>query len=128
MDEMLKREYVNKYLFDILTAILEIETFLSGRRRLFRDFCDDIMLHRAIERNIEIIGEAAGRILKLDAGTPLTDARKALDARNFVAHGYDRIDDEILWSIVINDLPQLKEAVLTLLPPPEAEGDSVGTL
>lgn len=67
MDEMLKREYVNKYLFDILTAILEIETFLSGRRRLFRDFCDDIMLHRAIERNIEIIGEAAGRILKLDA-------------------------------------------------------------
>lgn len=56
---------------------------------MFRDFCDDIMLHRAIERNIEIIGEAAGRILKLDA------------VRRSRMHG---------------------------LPPPEAEGDSVGTL
>lgn len=74
------------------------------------------MLHRAIERNIEIVGEAANRILKLDPDVPLSDARQAVNARNFVAHGYDKIDDEILWSVVINDLPKLKEEVSALLP------------
>ena len=116
MDDVLKKEYVNKYLYDIMTAIREIELFLADRPRLFKDFCDDIMLHRAIERNIEIVGEAANRILKLDPDVPLSDARQAVNARNFVAHGYDKIDDEILWSVVINDLPKLKEEVSALLP------------
>lgn len=116
MDDVLKKEYVNKYLYDIMTAIREIELFLADRPRLFKDFCDDVMLHRAIERNIEIVGEAANRILKLDPDIPLSDARQAVNARNFVAHGYDKIDDEILWSVVINDLPKLKEEVSALLP------------
>ena len=73
------------------------------------------MLHRAIERNIEIIGEASNRILKLEPDFPISDARQAVDARNFVTHNYDKIDDSILWAIVIHDLPKLKEEVAELL-------------
>ena len=121
MEEHEKTEYINKYLFDILTAINEIESFIAGKPRLFKDFCEDLMLHRAIERNIEIIGEASNRILKLDASIPISNARQAVDTRNFVAHGYDKIDDTILWSIVINDLPILKTEVLSILPKEDLE-------
>ena len=73
------------------------------------------MLHKAIERNIEIIGEATSRILKLHNDIPISNARQAVSARNFVIHGYDKVDDTILWGIVINDLPKLKEEVSSLL-------------
>lgn len=121
MEEHEKTEYINKYLFDILTAINEIESFIAGKPRLFKDFCEDLMLHRAIERNIEIIGEASNRILKLDASIPIANARQAVDTRNFVVHGYDKIDDSILWNIVINDLPILKAEVLSILPKEDLE-------
>ena len=124
MDEELKKEYICKYLFDILTAINEIESFLAGKPILFKDFCNNIMLHRAIERNIEIIGEASNRILKLEPDFPISDARQAVDARNFVTHNYDKIDDSILWAIVINDLPKLKEEVAALLSVEDDRGNS----
>ncbi len=78
MEEHEKTEYINKYLFDILTAINEIESFIAGKPRLFKDLCEDLMLHRAIERNIEIIGEASNRILKLDASIPIANPRQAV--------------------------------------------------
>ena len=55
-----------KYLQDILTAIEEIESFFGDRPKLFEDFSCNLCLRRAVERNIEIIGEAMNRILKVD--------------------------------------------------------------
>ena len=95
--------FTKKHLQDILNAIDDIETFFEGQPKLFEEFCRDIRLQRAIERCIEIIGEA------------MTNARKIVDARNYIVHGYDSLSVDILWSIVVNHLPRLKNEVEKLL-------------
>ena len=108
-------EYSNKYLYDILSAIEDVESYFRNRPKEFDGFCKDSMLHKAIERNIEIIGEATSRLLKINEDIPISNARQAVNARNFIIHGYDKVDDTILWGIVINDLPKLKTEIQTLL-------------
>lgn len=104
-----------KYLQDILTAIEEIESFFGDRPKSFEDFSCNLCLRRAVERNIEIIGEAMNRILKVDKTIPITNSRKIVDARNYIIHGYDSLSVDILWSMVINHLPRLKKEVIVLL-------------
>lgn len=65
--------------------------------------------------NIEIIGEAMNRILKTDRNIAITNSRKIVDARNYIIHGYDSLSADILWSMVINHLPKLKNEVVALL-------------
>ncbi len=108
------RKY-RKYLSDIYGAILEIESFLENRPREYSSFCGDMLLRRGIERNIEIMGEAMNRVLKLDPDIPVTSARKIVDTRNFVIHAYDSLRPELLWGIVINHLPLLKSEIESLL-------------
>jgi uncharacterized protein with HEPN domain len=54
------------YLFDILNSIEEIESFFDGTIKEFSFFKSDRKTRRAVERNIEIIGEAANRVYKID--------------------------------------------------------------
>ena len=114
MDDLIK-----KHLQDILTAIEEIESFFGNKPKLFDDFYSNLCLRRAIERNIEIIGEAMNRILKtdrnIDRNIAITNSRKIVDARNYIIHGYDSLSADILWSMVINHLPKLKNEVVALL-------------
>ena len=110
MDDLIK-----KHLQDILTAIQEIESFFGDKPKLFDDFYSDLCLRRAIERDIEIIGEAMNRILKADRNIAITNSRKIVDARNYIIHGYDSLSADILWSMVINHLPKLKKEVISLL-------------
>ncbi len=110
MDDLIK-----KHLQDILTAIQEIESFFGDKSKLFDDFYSDLCLRRAIERDIEIIGEAMDRILKADRNIAITNSRKIVDARNYIIHGYDSLSADILWSMVINHLPKLKKEVISLL-------------
>ena len=53
--------------------------------------------------------------LKLEPELHITAARKIVDTRNYLIHGYDSLRLDIIWSIVINHLPKLKEEVLLLL-------------
>ena len=106
---------IKKYLQDVLTAIEEVESFFDNKPKLFDDFYSDLLLRRAIERNIEIIGEAMNRILRIDELIAITNARKIVDARNYIIHGYDSLSPDILWSMVINHLPRLKKEVIALL-------------
>ena len=108
-------ENINKHLHDILDAINEIESFFGEKPKYFNEFCKDLCLRRAVERDIEIIGEAMNRILKEDRNIAITNSRKIVDARNYIIHGYDSLSADILWSIVINHLPKLKEEAQTLL-------------
>lgn len=108
-------DFVKKHLQDILTAIEEIESFFGDGPMLFDDFYGNLCLRRAIERNIEIIGEAMNRILKTDKNIAITNSRKIVDARNYIIHGYDSLSADILWSMVINHLPKLKNEVTSLL-------------
>ncbi|MBQ7967750.1 MAG: DUF86 domain-containing protein, partial [Bacteroidaceae bacterium] len=82
---------IKKYLLDVLTAIEEVESFFDNKPKLFDDFYSDLLLRRAIERNIEIIGEAMNRILRIDESIAITNARKIVDARNYIIHGYDSL-------------------------------------
>ena len=107
--------FIKKHLQDIATAIDEIESFFNDQPKLFENFCKDLRLRRAIERNIEIIGEAMNRILKTSPTIAITNSRKIVDARSYIIHGYDSLSVDILWSIVVNHLPLLRQEVDILL-------------
>lgn len=110
MDRELK-----KYLEDILYAIDEIESFISQYPCRYDVFCNTPILIRAVQMNIAIIGEATNRILRIRDDISITNARKIVNTRNYVIHGYDSLRYEILWAIVIKDLPLLKTEVLSLI-------------
>jgi len=59
-------EKVLKYLYDIKLAVDEIDSFFASKKKYYTDYTSDLILKRAIERNLEIIGEAMSRILKED--------------------------------------------------------------
>lgn len=106
---------VKAWLYDILQSIEEIEAYFEGRQKVFKEFENDLKTRRAVERNLEIIGEAVNRILKIEPDLNLSNSRKIVDARNRIIHGYDTITVEILWGIIIHHLPQLKKEVSDLL-------------
>ena len=106
---------IRKYLEDILFSIDEIDNYFAVLPKKYDEFLDNMLLRRAIERNIEIIGEAMSRILKSDSTIIITNARKIVDTRNYIIHGYDSLTVDILWSIVVNHLPLLKTEVSDLL-------------
>lgn len=81
----------------------------------FEDYEADWQLRLAVERSIEIIGEAMSRILKLEPEIPITDAKAIVGTRNRIIHAYDAISDDIIWSIVVNHLAKLKEEVSALM-------------
>ena len=105
---------IKKYLYDIITSINSIYDYL-GEERNFNIYQENKLLRRAVERELEIIGEAANRILKIDDGFPIDNARKIVDLRNWVIHGYDKVDDVIIWGILTNHLPKLKDQVEKLM-------------
>jgi uncharacterized protein with HEPN domain len=74
---------------------LLINEYLGGQRDFFY-FQKNKMLQRAIEREIEIIGEAMNRILKLSPNINIQNAKKIVATRNWVIHGYDKVDDVII--------------------------------
>ena len=106
---------VNKALEDILSAILEIESFFETRPMRYDVYLSDVCLRRAVERNITIIGEAMKRLLKLAPDIEITSARRIVDTRNYVIHGYDSVTDDIMWGIVVRHLPLLKAEVQKLM-------------
>ena len=64
---------------------------------------------------MEIIGEAVGRILKEDASFPIAYGKIIISMRNRIIHSYDAVDDNLLWKVIIKDIPVLKEEVEDLL-------------
>jgi len=75
----------------------------------------DKMLRRAVEREFEIIGEAMSRIEKLDSTIEISGKRQIISMRNRVIHGYDKIDNEIIWGTIVRHLPTLKLEIDSLL-------------
>ena len=106
---------VRVWLYDVLNAIAEIDSFFEGAPMEFEWYRQDLKTKRAVERNIEIIGEALSRVLRNNDNIKITSARKIVDTRNRIIHGYDAVSDEILWGIMIKHLPVLQEEVRQLL-------------
>jgi uncharacterized protein with HEPN domain len=105
---------IKKYLFDIRESINSIHEYL-GAKRDFKVYMTDKMLRRAVEREFEIIGEAMSRIEKLDSTIEISSKRQIISMRNRVIHGYDKIDNEIIWGTIIRHLPVLKIEIDNLL-------------
>lgn len=108
-------EKVYVWLYDMLNAIVEIESFFEEEVIEFEIYERDLKTKRAVERNIEIIGEAMNRILQLEPDIALSNTRQMVDTRNRIIHGYDTVSDEIIWSIVFQHLPLLKTEIQGLL-------------
>jgi len=108
-------EKVLKCLYDIKMAIDEVDSFFVSKEKSFEEYKNDLKLRRAIERNLEIIGEAMNRILKEDQAFKIVNARKIVGLRNQIIHGYDSISDENIWGILIKHLPGLKLEVERLI-------------
>lgn len=83
-------------------------------------FLDDSLVYDATLRNIELIGEAATHIpSEVREAHPEIQWRQIIGTRNQVAHAYLGLDDDVLWDIICNDIPNLLPALRTLL---ESEG------
>lgn len=87
-----------------------MDDFFKNEEKYFFTYRQNLMLKRAVERNLEIIGEAINRILKRDASfeKKITNAKAIIGLRNQVIHAYENISDENIWSILTNHLPKLK--------------------
>lgn len=110
-------ERIQKWLYDVKIAIQEIESFFEGKPMLFEEYKKNKMLKRAVERELEIIGEAINRVIKKDDSfsEKIVDAINIIGLRNQVIHAYDIISDENIWAILINHLPTLKNDINNLL-------------
>jgi len=106
---------INAWLEDIIRSIDEIFDFLPEKRDFF-EYKDDLKTKKAVERNIEIIGEAVNRISSYkNSNLKIKNAQKIIGTRNRIAHEYDFISDELIWTIVIRELPELKKEIENLI-------------
>ena len=104
-----------KLLEDIRDAAAFVIDSMSGCT--LERFEENRLLRQAVERNYEIIGEALNRIARSDPDTAerIGDTPRIVAFRNLLAHGYDMIDHEIVWSITRDNLPELLARVESLL-------------
>ncbi len=99
---------------DVLAACEEVESFFVDEK-VFADFQTDILSQRAVERNVEIMGEAINHLLKQVPEIVLDNAKAIVATRNRIIHAYDNVTPEFLWSLVINHIPKLHQDVQQLL-------------
>jgi len=105
---------VLKYILDILSVISEIESIKKTAGNDFQQFKTNFILQRAVERDLEIIGEAVKKIIELAPDTPITAARNIIGLRNLISHAYDSIDPEMIWAIIQKDIPLLEAEMRNL--------------
>ena len=104
---------IKVWLKDIELSIKEIHEFLPDMET-YSAFQQDLKTRKAIERNLEIIGEDISRIRKIDADILISDSRKIVDTRNRIIHGYDSVSADVIWLIVTRYLPILEKEVIDL--------------
>ncbi len=107
-------EEEKKLLKDIEQAASNVDIHLEGRR-IWDEYAANITKRRAIERELEIIGEATNNLLKIGTEVTLSSARKIVNLRNRVIHAYDAVDDTIIWKVIVKDIPLLLAEVRQLM-------------
>jgi uncharacterized protein with HEPN domain len=105
---------IKMYLLDISNSIDSIFEYL-GNERNFKLYDTNKLIRRAVERELEIVGEATNRIIKINPTIDISNARRIVSLRNWVIHSYDNVDNVIIWGIIDKDLPLLKTQVDNLL-------------
>lgn len=108
------RRRLLKLLLDIQTSATDIQLYTTGMDET--DYIKNQVVRRAVEREFEIIGEALRRISASfpEVAARITGASQIISFRNVLAHGYDVVEDTIVWSILQKRLPTLLVEVQTL--------------
>ncbi|MFP4100963.1 HepT-like ribonuclease domain-containing protein [Coleofasciculus sp.] len=110
------------YLWDMLQAAIRLQEFTAGLS--YEAYLESILLQSAVERQLEILGEAARRMSEdfrqVHPEIPWSDI---IGQRNVIAHQYEEIRQERIWSVVTSDIPTLIAQLEPLIPPlpPEIE-------
>jgi len=106
---------IKKYLYDIQKACQLITEFTIGQE--FKAYQANAMMRSAVERQFITIGEALNKLLKRkpELEAEITAARKIVDFRNVLTHGYTSVSNQVVWDIVQTDLPKLQCEVSQLL-------------
>jgi len=103
------------YLWDMLDAALAVQDFIRGKT--VSDYLTDRMLRGAVERHLEIIGEAARRISnELKDQHPEIPWRSIIGQRNILAHEYGEVRPETIWNVAMDRIPELIDALRDILP------------
>jgi uncharacterized protein with HEPN domain len=104
-----------KLLVDALEAIDSAREFVANI--VLADYAVDKMRRSAVERQLEILGEACSRLAKLEPtlAEEVANLKLAIDLRNRIIHGYDSVDDEIVYFTVQDDLDDLRADLSKLL-------------
>lgn len=103
-----------KYILDIESIITEIESLKERVGNNFNLFQNDIIIKRAAERDLEIIGEAVNKLTQLNPTIKISSVSKIVSLRNLIIHSYDSIESEIIWGILQKDIPLLKHEISLL--------------
>ncbi len=103
-----------KLLTDIKIAAESIDEHLEWHHD-FEIYKASKTKRRAVERELEIIGEAMNNLLKINPSVQLSYTRVAVDLRNRIIHSYDNVNNIIIWNIIINDVPVLLKEVSEIL-------------
>lgn len=92
---------------DVIVNANEVKQFIAGMT--FDDYRADRKTQSAVERKFEIIGEALNRISRIDGEMleQIRDYRSIISFRNILAHGYDSVDERVVWGIIEADLDHL---------------------
>jgi len=104
-----------KLLYDVKLAIDEIDSYFETEAKTYENYKSNSILKRAIERNLEIIGEAMNRLLKENPEFTVENAVRIIGLRNQIIHGYDSVSDENIWGVITLHLPKLKSEVNSLI-------------
>lgn len=105
---------IRKLLFDVLLASEDIGSFTEGLD--FPAYLKSKMVQRAVEREFEIIGEALNRLKKADPELleHVSEYHRIIGFRNILAHGYDIIDEKLVWDAINKHLPVLVKEIKKL--------------
>jgi uncharacterized protein with HEPN domain len=115
----------NVYLWDMLMAARAVQSFVKNRTTA--DYLADLMLRSAVERQIEIIGEAARHVLStFQAAHPEIPWRPIQAQRHVLAHDYGEIRHERIWLVATAHIPDLIKQLEPLIPPPPQEKSTAG--
>jgi len=107
------------YLWDIREAAARVNRFTHGESRA--SFKQNEMVHYAVARSMEIIGEASRKVsAKTKDAHPEIPWRKMVGLRNLLAHQYFDINLDIVWDIIETDIPVLIQNIEPLVPPDDA--------
>ncbi|MBN2375498.1 MAG: DUF86 domain-containing protein [Sedimentisphaerales bacterium] len=104
-----------KFLEDIRQAAERVLEFT--RDKTFENYDNDDFLRSAVERQFEIIGEALNRLSQKDSDlvNRIENYKRIISFRNILIHGYNLIDNKVVWDILQNHLQVLLTQVVAML-------------